>query len=274
MPEFEPDERVVYKTVGSVRLCLNVFRPVDVDGCDATAGIVFFHGGSWNDGDPCQFHPHCHYLASRGMLALSAQYRLNSIHGTSPYECVEDGKSAMRWVRQHAASLRLDPGRIAAGGGSAGGHMAAAAATVLSFEPDGEDHTIRSTPDALVLFNPVIDNGPNGAGHHRVKERWREFSPMHNIITGMPPAIVFLGTEDTFIPVPTAVEFKRQMNDVGARCDLWTYAGQPHASFNYGDGDNPYYRATVYEADRFLASLGFLEGAPSLANEVVEATCQ
>jgi acetyl esterase len=159
------------------------------------------------------------------------------------------------------------------GGGSAGGHVAAVAATVLEFEPDEEEHSISSKADALVLFNPVIDNGPGGAGHDRVKERWREFSPKHNIAAGVPPAIVFLGTEDYLIPVSTAEEFQRRMNEVGARCDLLTY-GQPHAFFNHCDGSNPYYNATVCEADRFLASLGYLDGEPTLKTEAVEAICQ
>ena len=151
--------------------------------------------------------------------------------------------------------------------------MAAAAATLAEFEPAGEDLSISSKPDALVLFNPTFDNGPGGSGHHRVKERWQEFSPMHNIANGAPPAIVFLGTEDALIPVSTAVEFKKRMNDIGSRCDLWTYEDQSHSFFNYGDGNNPYYAATVYGADMFLASLGYLDGAPTLQSQAVEATC-
>ena len=294
--QFDPGERVVYKTVadtprrqpsdeadiavatspiatvGDVHLSMDLFRPEEREPSDSKPAIIFFHGGAWNGGAPSQFHPHCHYLASRGMLAVSAEYRLKDTHGTTPYECVTDGKSAIRWVRENAATLGVDPGRIAAGGGSAGGHVAVAAATLLAFEPDGEDLSISCRPDALVLFNPVIDNGPGGAGHDRVKDRWRNFSPMHNIATGVPPAIVFLGTEDSFIPVSTAEEFKRRMSAVGARCDLWTYDGQPHGFFNYRDGSNPYYYATVLAADRFLAALGYLEGAPTVQREAVEAT--
>jgi len=272
---FDPDERVVYKRVGDVHLSMDIFKPKGQGRSDSpVAGIVFFHGGAWNDAHPSQFHPHCHYLASRGMLAMSAAYRVKNVHGTTPYECVTDGKSAVRWLRKHAPDLGVDPKRIAAGGGSAGGHVAAAAATVTAFEPDGEDHSISSKPDALVLFNPIVDNGPDGAGygrHDRVADRWQEVSPMHNMATGAPPAILFLGTEDVLVSVSTVEEFKRRMNDVGSRCDLWTYDGQPHAFFNYHDGDNPYYDATVYEADKFLASLGYLEGRPTVQAQAVEA---
>jgi len=82
---------------------------------------------------------------------------------------VKDAKSAVRWIRKNALTYNIDPERIAAGGGSAGGHIAAATGTSTAFEEDGEDKSISSWPNLLVLFNPVIDNGPDGYGHSRVK---------------------------------------------------------------------------------------------------------
>ena len=35
--------------------------------------------------------------------------------------CITDAKSAIRWMKQHAAELGIDPQRLIAGGGSAGG---------------------------------------------------------------------------------------------------------------------------------------------------------
>ncbi len=176
-----------------------------------------------------------------------------------------DGKSAVRWIRQYATELGIDPERIAAGGGSAGGQVAAATGTITGFEEEGEDLTVASRPNALVLFNPVFDNGPGGYGHDRVEEYWREFSPMHNIGEETPPTIVFLGTQDHHIPVATALEYKRRMEEHGRRCDLHLYEGQPHGFFNYNQRDN--YLKTVIEMDRFLASLGYLEGEPTLRSE-------
>ncbi|MFP4191844.1 MAG: alpha/beta hydrolase, partial [Candidatus Hydrogenedentota bacterium] len=192
---FTPDESLEYKTVDETELKLHVFNPEGHKQSDQRPAIVFFFGGGWNSGSPSQFYPHCQYLASRGMVAMSAEYRVKSRNNTTPRECVMDGKSAVRWIRQHAKELGLDPNRIAAGGGSAGGHVAAAIGVIKEFEEDGEDLSISSEPDALVLFNPVFDNGPNGYGYSRVKAYWKEFSPMHNIDATAPPTIVFLGTE-------------------------------------------------------------------------------
>jgi acetyl esterase/lipase len=179
------------------------------------------------------------------MVAVAAEYRIKSKHGTSPYECVRDGKSAIRFLRANAKKLGIDPNRLAAGGGSAGGHVAATTATVTAFNQKDEDTTVSCVPNALVLFNPVYDNGPEGYGQSRVKERWREFSPMHNIRKGIPPAIVFLGTNDKLIPVKTGEKFRDKMRAVGSRSELFLYEDQPHGFFNFGNSNNKFYVQTV-----------------------------
>ena len=259
---FVPDKAEVYKKVGDVKLKLYVFNPENHKTADKRPAIVFFFGGGWISGSPVQFYPHCSYLASRGMVAMSADYRIQSRNNTTPRECVMDGKSAIRWIRQHAKELGIDPERIAAGGGSAGGQVAAAAGTTQGLEEDGEDLSVSSRPNALVLVNPAFDNGPNGYGYSRVKEYWREFSPMHNISESTPPTIVFLGTSDKFIPVETGEEYKRRMEENGRRCDLHLYIGQPHGAFSYTYTDN--YIKSLIEMDRFLASLGYLDGEPTI----------
>src|SRR3546814_4036543 len=75
-------------------------------------------------------------------------------------------------------------------------------------------------PAALVLFNPVVDNGPEGYGHERIGERYREFSPLHNVGPGAPPAIFFLGTREKFIPVETGKRFKSAVGEGGGRCEV------------------------------------------------------
>lgn len=259
-----PDTTRVFKVAGADTLRLHVFEPADHAPGDRRPAIVFFFGGGWVGGTPAQFYPHARYLAARGMVAFAAEYRVRSRHGTTPFESVRDGVSAIRWVRAHAANLGIDPDRIAAGGGSAGGHVAAATALLDSYDAPGADRSVSARPNALVLFNPVINNGPDGYSYDRIGARYRSFSPLHNIRPGAPPTIVFLGTEDTLIPVATMRTFDRRMEAAGARCDVYYYGGQGHGFFNYRDGANPYYRRTVLAADRFLASLGYLEGPPLL----------
>jgi len=259
MPPLEPLQVVKYKTVGDVELALHIFNPPDHRASDKKAAIVFFFGGGWNGGSPSQFFNQSKYLASRGMVSVCAEYRVKSRNQTSPKECVMDGKSAVRWLRVHCKELGIDPNRLAAGGGSAGGHVAAATGTCKAFDEDGEDLNTSSRPDALVLFNPVIDNSPDGYGYSRVREYWQDFSPMHNIDQTTPPTILFLGTNDSLIPVATVEDYKMRMEEYGRRCDLHLYADQPHGFFNKAK-----YYETLLETDRFLTSLGFLKGEATL----------
>ena len=220
---------------------------------------MFFFGGGWVGGNPSQFYPHSQHLAEQGVVAMAAEYRVRSRHKTTPFDCVADGKSAIRWIRANADKLGVDVNRVAAGGGSAGGHVAAATATVPGLDDKSDDMTISCRPNALVLFNPVYDNGPKGYGYERVKDRFREISPIHNINKGMAPAIVFLGTNDKLIPVKTGENFRDAMLKVGSRSELHLYQGAAHGFFNYGRDGSKYYRDTVQKMDKFLGSLGWLE---------------
>jgi len=194
---------------------------------------------------------------------MSADYRVKSRQGTTPFECVMDGKSAVRWIRQNSSDLGVDPSRIAAGGGSAGGHVAAASGTIIGLEDEGEDISVSSKPNAMILFNPVYDNGPDGYGQKVLGDRFIEISPFHNIRKGTPPTVVFLGSEDKLIPLSTASKFKARMERVGSRSDLHIFEGQPHGFFNQGKSGN-YYEKTVLKMDKFLISLGWLDGKPSI----------
>lgn len=256
----DPDKIVEYKKIeGGKNLTLHIFNPPGHKPGDKTPALVFFFGGGWVKGGPGQFYRHSQYLASRGMVAICADYRTKSSHSTTPAECVKDAKSAMRWVRSHADELGINPDMLVAGGGSAGGHLAAATATLKGLNEEGEDTSVNCRPNALVLFNPVFDNGPNGYGHVQVKKYWQDFSPMQNLDKDAPPTVVFLGTKDKLIPVKTAEDYQKKMQDLGLRCDLHLYEDQPHGFFNVAK-----YYETLLEADKFLTSLGYLQGEPTL----------
>ena len=113
------------------------------------------------------------------------------------------------------------------------------------------------------IFNPVFDNGPGGFGNEPVRAYWREISPPQNIDETTPPSIVFLGTEDSLVPMETAERSRERMVDAGILCGLHLYEVKPHGFFNYGKDES--FAATVIETDRFLASLGYLDGEPTLA---------
>lgn len=253
-------DKVLYKQIDTIKLYLHIYKPKDFDVSKNYKSIVFFHGGGWNGGNHKAFKRQASYLASRGMIAISADYRLFNTHKTSPFEAVEDAKSAIRYVRKHAKELGVDSSQIAAGGGSAGGHLAAVCGNIEGLEGKDEDLSISSKPNALVLFNPVYDNSKRGYGFRKMKGRYLEISPLHNISKNAPPTIVFFGTNDKTTPVISSKEYEQKMKEVDSRIDLHLYEGAAHSFFNKGD----YFIDTLKKTDLFLVSLGYLTGKPTL----------
>ena len=122
-----------YKEVDGQALQLSVFLPEGYESStERFPTFVVYHGGSWAVGEANWHYPDCEYWASRGMIAVSVDYRLKKRDGVKvPLECVKDAKSAVRFLRKNAARLKVDPDKMVIAGGSAGGQLAAAMATKI-----------------------------------------------------------------------------------------------------------------------------------------------
>lgn len=252
--------QILYKTVDTTQLYLTVYPSATKMPNKKSSAMVFFFGGGWNSGTVKQFEPQAIYFSQRGMTCILVDYRVKEKHKTTPFESLKDAKSAIRYIRSHANDLEIDPSKIVAVGGSAGGHLAAATALITDYNESTDNTSVSCIPDALVLFNPVFDNGPGGYGYERIGDTYKQFSPLHNIVSGAPPTIVFLGEKDHLVPVETAKYYKMVMEKVKSRCDLFLYEGQEHGFFNYKN--LKYYKKTVFETDTFLQSIGFLSTDP------------
>ena len=264
-------EQVVYKTTQDangkpVELRLHIFKPKGWSADDQRPAAVFFFGGGWVGGKPQQFYPHCRDLAALGMVAISAEYRIKGKHGTSPLACVEDGKSAVRYLRTHAKPMGIDPDRIVAGGGSAGGHVAACTGVLKAYDAEDEDESISSVPNLMILFNPVIDTSPRqGYGANKVPgDDPLIISPLHNIHKDQPPSLIFHGDADKVVKIDSIRAFEKQSKAHKASCKLVEYEGAGHGFFNHSDfrkpkqGSPDYYALTMKETVAFLTSYGYL----------------
>lgn len=250
-------EKIVFEDAVTPPLQIYVVRPAHPP-AEKAPGLLLFFGGGWDHGDPSQFLPQARYFAARGMVVFLPEYRTRQSHGTTPVECVADGKAALRWVRLHAESLGVDANRLAAGGGSAGGHVAASTAVLTELEADGADRRVSCRPDALVLFNPVLDTTPRGYGAAKLGERARELSPVDHVAAGLPPTVIFHGRADVTAPFENSERFTAAVQKAGGSCTLHGFDGQRHGFYR----TEPFASATLRAADEFFVALGWLPPPP------------
>lgn len=250
-------EKFIYKKTPQGELSIHVSYPPGWKASDKRPAIVFFFGGGWNGGTVEQFAPQAAYLAGRGMVAARADYRVWSRHKATPDKCVEDARSAIRWMRVNAAKLGIDPNRLCASGGSAGGHLAIAAAIAKGVDADTDDKSISAIPNLLVLYNPVMDTTIY-RGKIGTDEMAQRLSPMHNLTKDLPPAILYYGSTDHFYnpvkPLPArAAKLKLDLA-------IHLAPGQSHGFFNRP----PWLERTTYLTDQFLTRHGYLTGSPTV----------
>lgn len=258
--QFVPDTILCYKTTNEGKLMFDVFMPPNHKSTDKRPVIVFFFGGGWVNGTTRQYYQQAKYFSEKGFVAISADYRVATKHKTTPFECVSDGKSAIRWVREHSDQLGIDTNKVIAAGGSAGGHVAACAAMITGYETEGENTTISSVPNAMILFNPVLDTGEKGYGIEKVGvDRKDEISPVAHVRKGLPPVIIFHGTADKTVPFENAERFTKRMQAAGNICELVPFPGKDHGFFNGSffrpKANEEDYNAVLESTMRFLNKL-------------------
>lgn len=262
-PAMEPDRELVYKSIDGNLLQLHVFEPVGLQPSDSRPAIVFFFGGGGSSGTPKQFYQHARAFAHLGLVSFSADYRVKSRNGTTPFESVKDGKSAVRWIRQHANELGVDPNRIVASGGSAGGHVAGCTEVIGGGEEDGENSQISSVPNLMILYNPVLDTTDKGYGADRFSPaQQKDLSLCHHVKPGIAPTLLFHGKDDATVPFENAERFTRLMKDAGNQCLLVAFEGKDHGFFNGSffrpsNGDDAFHR-TMRQSIEFLNRHNYL----------------
>jgi acetyl esterase/lipase len=257
---FVPEpECVVYKRVDGAELTLSVFQPAAAARRPAPA-IVYFFGGGWHLGTPIQFYGECARLAGRGMVAISADYRIDATSHSTPFDSVADAKSAIRWVRAHAGELGIDPHRIAAAGASAGGHLAAVTAFVPGFDDPADDAAVSSRPDALVLLYPVLDTSVERYAS-RMANRGTEISPLSHVSAPVPPMVLFVGDEDPVVPMSTVERFRARVAEAGGECRLFVYPHTGHPLWSYRAGENDVSRDVAAKTAAFFEELGWIDRA-------------
>ncbi len=280
-----PPEVIPYANRGGQELVLNTFRPAGLKPGETRPAIVWIHGGAWIGGNTDGFMPLARYFASRGMVAFNITYRLAKPGETGVGDCIADCRSAVRYIRAHAAELGVDPNRIAVIGDSAGGHLAAALGTLPGFDHPDDDVKISSRPDVKILCNPVLDlkeddwirfavGGPALADRKTTPRpdspeavaTARALSPIDHVAPGQPPALILHGRADHVVPLSQAERFLAAARAAGNRCELIVLEDNIGHAFIIAGYRWP--ESVVVDAvrrvDEFLAALGWIQGPPTL----------
>ena len=262
-------EEKIYKKIDGYELKTDAFYTSFTQKKQNNPVIAFFHGGGWVFGSPDEFYSTCERYAKKGFVTFSFQYRLsikddgNHPHpDITPVESVKDARSAIRWLRENAEILKIDPEKIVVGGQSAGGQLTLSTALMDEINEETDNLNISPIPNEMLLFSSSVN----------MMEAWADWilgdkrnqiwaiSPFHNLKKGMPPAIAFHGEEDCMVPLYAVKLFEEKIEELGNHYELITYKGRKH---NLGEGIekySTYFDEEILErTDEFLIQFGFME---------------
>lgn len=263
--EIPPEEVITYKHTEQADLEMTILRPeLSKKNRKGTPTIMFFFGGGFKNGKIDQLRPQAEMLRDCGMIAILVDYRVESRHNVLPNSGIEDGRTAIRYIRENAKKLGINPNMIAVSGASAGGHIATSMAFVDVFNDPNDNLKTSAKPDALVLFNPVVVNSPETSSSNslfaKIDKHWSEYSPLHNVGDKLaPPTIFFVGDKDQYVSMETSEAFRDAVSATGAEFRLKVYEGCEHTFFNSYKHDGKYFKLTMEETIKFLEDLGYIQ---------------
>jgi acetyl esterase len=222
---------------------LRIYTPAAAAG--ALPVLVYFHGGGWVIGDLDTHDDICRaFCHHAGCMVVSVDYRLAPEHKFPA--AADDAFAATRWVAANAATLGIDPDRLAVGGDSAGGNLAAVVAHLA------RDHGGPAIRYQLLIYpatdmqlsHPSVSELAEGYRLSRADMRWfidhylrddndktdPKASPLHaGSFTGLPPALVITAGFDPLRDEGKA--YADKLSAAGVEVYYHCYEGMVHGFF-------------------------------------------
>lgn len=233
--EESADKDILYRTVGTRHLYLDIFYPQTPAPAAGYPLIVSIHGGAWAYADR---HNDLilRKLTNHGFALASVDYRLS---GEAKYPAqIDDVRESVQWLVQHAGSLHFDTNKIVATGISAGGHLA----LLLALSQSPGDRTIKAVcalygPADLVEILPPNMRGDStnavaallGGPVAEKLSLAREASPITYVRKDSVPVLLFHGEKDALVPVAQSIALDNALKAAGAQSTLVIYKDKGHA---------------------------------------------
>jgi acetyl esterase/lipase len=248
--------RIPVATPGGVLLTADISRP-------AAHGllpiVVQIYGGAWQRGSPASNEDYAQWLASQGYVVIAIDYRhAPAFHFPAQ---IDDIRTDLAWIRDHASEYSGDTSRVAFLGRSAGGHLAALAAYT--------DSPI--TPRAVVslyggidlvngyLHPPVPDplNIPDvtlkfvGGTPAQLPDLYRAGTIYTYVTRKLPPTLLIYGGRDNLVEIKYPIELRDRLRATGTQV---AYLEIPWANHAFDEVLNgPSDQLAMYYTERFLA---------------------
>ena len=245
---------------------LDIYSPGT--GTDRPAVLVI-HGGGWKIGSRDDMADHARRFAEAGFVAVNLGYRLTP-SGQFPH-AVQDCICALSYMRANAATLGIDPDRIATYGYSAGGHLATMVGMAAGHDavaPDcewGDTGPARAVvsgagPQDMTLL-PEVDNVVDFVGGTRaeVPELYAAASPLSYVAPGAPPTLFITGDADWFVDIEHSRRMQRALDDVGVETRLLSIAGGGHLLNRGPSGASWEVELSIDTPEAWAATIDFLD---------------
>lgn len=190
--------------------------------------LVFFHGGSWRDGERDGYAFLGRTFAAKGFVTVIADYRKAPKHRFPAF--VEDAADAIAWSAKNAAEYKGDPSRLFVMGHSAGAHIAMMAA----LDPQW---LARSGLNSGVIKGVIGLAGPydflpfDGPASKEALGHWprpAETQPISYARADAPPLLLLTGDIDETVKPRNSAALAAAMADVDGVASVKNYAGVDH----------------------------------------------
>ena len=210
---------------------LDVWRPATAAPAAGWPVVVFFYGGTWNQGDRAEYRFVGEALASRGILTLIADYRLYP-EVTYPDFMVDSAK-ALAWGLDRARSLGGDPKRVFVFGHSAGGYNAA----MLALDErwlKAEGHAPSELAGWVGLAGPynfLPSRNPDVQPVFHHPDYPKAAQPVEHTAGSSPPAFLGAARNDKLVdPQRSTVGLARKLEAAGTPVTLHLYDHVSHTT--------------------------------------------
>jgi acetyl esterase/lipase len=208
---------------------LDVYSPSGTaKGRESHPVLVFFHGGSWRDGERGGYAFLGRTFAAKGFVTVIADYRKIPKHRFPTF--VEDAADAIAWSAKNAAQYKGDPARIFVMGHSAGAHIAMMAV----LDPQW---LARNGLNSGIIKGVVGLAGPydflpfDGPASKEALGHWprpAETQPISYVRADAPPLLLLTGDIDDTVKPRNSTALAAAMTDVDGVASVKTYAGVDH----------------------------------------------